>query len=199
MVPTSLRLARSVLHPLARVKVREMSTGIERVEIVCAQNVSVAKTLPAGRGRALSREQVAANFKASEFSRRLNPRLEKDIANRWKVKVAQNPRLFNGSKFRRAGWGVVDGKLVLKIGLTNYRDLCGTNFAENCGSLMELGERELGDPQAYMADALGKNLVIDMIVVNRNVLVSGKFTQPCEFNSSNFVLEVFSFFVLFTM
>lgn len=199
MVPTSLRFARSVLHPLARAKVREMSTGIERVEIVCAQNVSVAKTLPAGRGRALSREQVAANFKPSEFSRRLNPRLEKDIANRWKVKVAQNPRLFNGSKFRRAGWEVVDGKLVLKIGLTNYRDLCGTNFAENCGSLMELGERELGDPQAYMADALGKNLVTDMIVVNGNVLVNGKFTEPCEFNSFNFVLEGFSFFVLFTV
>ncbi|XP_037787879.1 uridine diphosphate glucose pyrophosphatase NUDT22-like [Penaeus monodon] len=160
MVPSSLRFARPALHPLASVQVRRMSTHVERVEIVRLQNVCVVKPLPVCRGSALSRGQIAANFKPAEFSRRLNPRLEKDIANRWKVKTAQNPRLFNGSKFRRAGWGVSDGRLVIKIGLTNYKDLCGTNFAENCGSLLELGERELGDPQAYMADALGVGVLL---------------------------------------
>ncbi|XP_042864960.1 uridine diphosphate glucose pyrophosphatase NUDT22-like [Penaeus japonicus] len=160
MIPGYLRSPRAILQRVLSAKVRKMSTRIDNVELVHVQNVSIAKTSPALPGRALSRDQLAANFKNSEFSRKLNPRLEKDIANRWKVKIAQNPRLFNGSKFRRAGWEISDGKLVINVGLTNYKDLCGTNFAENCNSLLDMGEREFGNSQAYMADALGVGVLL---------------------------------------
>lgn len=128
--------------------------GINRVEKNYIENVCIGKLC--GVGAAISREFLTAKFNPDIYSRRLHPRIESDIEDIWKVKSARNSRLYDGSKFRLAGWEIREGKLEFHIGLTSYKDLCGTNLNVKCESLREMGENEHTNSQAYMADALGK-------------------------------------------
>ncbi|KAK8738274.1 hypothetical protein OTU49_004137, partial [Cherax quadricarinatus] len=116
--------------------------------------------------------QVTAKFEPSKFARRSSLDVEQQINKVWEAKCAQNPRLYNGDKFRLAGWNNEEGKWVLHIGLTCYKDLCGTNLAQNYRWIQEKGTKDFGNMQAYMSDPIGVGVVVMtcdgfMVVVRR--------------------------------
>ncbi|XP_076442657.1 uridine diphosphate glucose pyrophosphatase NUDT22-like [Babylonia areolata] len=91
-----------------------------------------------------------------EFNRQSLPEDEASISKVWASRLQENPRLFNGTKFRvhsasREGAGTV----TLNLGLTDYRQYLGTNWAPWVGQLQARGQQELSNPQAYLSDPLG--------------------------------------------
>ena len=74
---------------------------------------------------------IKVNFNEKEFNRNTsNAILEAHIEKGWAEKLAKNPKLWNGSKFRLAGTEIDGntGETVLQLGLTGYRDLHFTNY-----------------------------------------------------------------------
>ena len=105
----------------------------------------------------LSESEVIINFDPSRFNRRSNQSLEEAIDKIWQEKVAKNSHLYNGSKFRQAGYRMKDGKLEIDVGLTSYKDLVGTNLQTDVDVLMKDGLKTHGDVNAYLSHPLGKN------------------------------------------
>lgn len=105
------------------------------------------------------------------YRRRLDPSTEHRIEELWQTMLAAHARLFNNSKFRlgRFEWLARNGgagenasadvttRLVLHLGLTDYRECVGTNLrpAAELAELMEVGRAEYGDRNACLANAIG--------------------------------------------
>ncbi|XP_076047705.1 uridine diphosphate glucose pyrophosphatase NUDT22-like [Oratosquilla oratoria] len=127
----------------------------------------------------LSRDQVVARFKLAN-ARSRDDRLEKLIEHHWQTKTKANSRLYNGSKFRLAGTRCEDDKLLLDIGLTCYRDLCGTNLASSSqrSEWKNEGKLQHGNTQAFMANPIGVGIVLvtsdHQLVVGRRAAWTGE-------------------------
>ncbi|XP_037072618.1 uncharacterized protein LOC119093719 [Pollicipes pollicipes] len=102
----------------------------------------------------LEQDDVSVCFDPARFARKTNPAQEQAIDSQWRRQCRQNPRLFNGSKFRYAGlrW---TGAPQLQLGLTSYREHIGTNCRAGQRLLQEAGAAVHGDRQAFLADPLG--------------------------------------------
>ena len=74
----------------------------------------------------------------------LHASCEDRISSAWDARRATNPKLYNGTKFRLAGFdfrGAEDGlspKVHVLLGLTDYRDYLGTNLAGHWQELLAL-------------------------------------------------------------
>ncbi|KAJ8308339.1 hypothetical protein KUTeg_013213 [Tegillarca granosa] len=90
-----------------------------------------------------------------DFNRKKIPREEDYIESTWVQRTNENPKLYNGSKFRVDSVLYNGNTLELNIGLTCYRDFLGTNWSSNASSLQKLGEKNHNNTQAYMSDAMG--------------------------------------------
>lgn len=128
------------------------------MERVQSNSIDLVRAMQGADGAATTRTLVAAKFEPSDYARHTSPDVEEHINKIWEAKCAQNPRFYNGSKFRLAGWKVLGGKWIFAIGLTCYKDLCGTNCAPNFRWIQEKGAKDFGNMQAYMSDPLGKYL-----------------------------------------
>lgn len=91
----------------------------------------------------------------------------------WHAKLASNARVFNGTKFRLAGWNCrqcacadaagVDTQVLLQLGLTDYREYVGTNLRprSELAELKEAGRAQHGgDSNAFLSNALGVETVL---------------------------------------
>lgn len=78
----------------------------------------------------------------------------------WDKRIADNPKIFNGTKFRLSSASFSGDTLTLNLGLTCYKDFLGTNWSENSKSLAQEGVRDFNDSQAYMADPLGVGTIV---------------------------------------
>ena len=83
-----------------------------------------------------------------EFSRREHPdkRLRDSVQELWETRLAENPMLFNATKFRMESANIVDnGELEIHCSVTDYASYLGTNW----NPLFH------GEDRVYMADPLG--------------------------------------------
>ncbi|KAG0710680.1 Uridine diphosphate glucose pyrophosphatase [Chionoecetes opilio] len=142
-------------------------------------NIDVLVPTWAGVGAAISRQQLRAKFEPDNFARKTSKHIEDEIDSIWKCKCKANDRLYNASKFRLAGCEVVQDNLVLHLGLTCYKDVCGTNMSEKFPSLQAKGEKEYSNKQAYISDALGAGLLAitsdGFLVVIRRAQWTGEY------------------------
>lgn len=80
---------------------------------------------------------------------------ESDINVTWDKRVAENSKVWNGTKFRIDTATAENGSATFHIGLTDYKDFIGTNWSPNARTFVELGLKLCGNTHAYMSDALG--------------------------------------------
>lgn len=107
----------------------------------------------------LPEEQVQAEL-SPDHDRRPLPGGDEAIAAIWESRLQAQPWLFDAPKFRLhsailAPTGSQGPQLLLRLGLTSYRDFLGTNWAGSAGQLQQQGATDWGDKQAYLADPLG--------------------------------------------
>lgn len=82
---------------------------------------------------------------------------DEEIEHNWAEAASKNPRLFDGSKFRLHSATVKDGKVIMKLGLTGYKEYLGTNLLQEnrFRVLVEDGQKNHNDANAYLSNALG--------------------------------------------
>nr|XP_054367840.1 uridine diphosphate glucose pyrophosphatase NUDT22 isoform X3 [Mirounga angustirostris] len=107
----------------------------------------------------LREEQVRAEL-SPDHDRRPLPGGDEAIAAIWESRLRAQPWLFDAPKFRLhsailAPTGSQGPQLLLRLGLTSYRDFLGTNWASSASWLQQQGAADWGDKQAYLADPLG--------------------------------------------
>ncbi|XP_043538570.1 uridine diphosphate glucose pyrophosphatase NUDT22 isoform X1 [Chiloscyllium plagiosum] len=103
----------------------------------------------------LTQEQVQVEISA-EYNRQVLHSHEQKIAAIWQQRKQEKPWLFNGAKFRIHSAQLEGGELLLlRLGLTCYKDYLGTNWAPEARLLQERGVADFGDSQAYLAEPLG--------------------------------------------
>ena len=117
------------------------------------------------------------SFVSQKFSRREHPdaKLRTSIQLSWEKKLAANPKLFNGTKFRFASfeycfdglesqvWGIenflCEAKLAFALSVTDYASFLGTNWSERSSELKADGMRLHSDTRCFLADPLGVGAV----------------------------------------
>ncbi|XP_042531844.1 uridine diphosphate glucose pyrophosphatase NUDT22 [Dipodomys merriami] len=107
----------------------------------------------------LPQEQVEVELSPA-YDRRFLPGDDKTITAIWETRLQSQPWLFDAPKFRlhSATLAPTDSpgpQLLLRLGLTSYRDFLGTNWASSASWLRQQGAADWGDKQAYLADPLG--------------------------------------------
>lgn len=95
-----------------------------------------------------------------KFNRRRHHAHDQQINANWNKRVRENPKIFNGTKFRLSSVSLSGNALSLDLGLTCYKDFLGTNWSENSKSLANDGVRDFQDSQAYMSDPLGVGAIV---------------------------------------
>ncbi|XP_041353324.1 uridine diphosphate glucose pyrophosphatase NUDT22-like [Gigantopelta aegis] len=107
--------------------------------------------------RRLTRKTLEVNI-CEAYNRKLLPNdKEQDIQTIWQKRVEENPKLYNGTKFRIDS---MPQSSTLNVGVTCYRDYLGTNWSPHVKELQELGQSDHGNPQAYMSDPLGVGALV---------------------------------------
>ena len=102
-------------------------------------------------GRGLLEEEVELDWSPERFSMLETKESRGMIESRWAEAVRENSRLYNASKFRLAGERMEDGKLRLRVGLTDYKDHVGTNLSPRAGEYVMEGCEKYG----YMSQCVG--------------------------------------------
>uniref|UniRef100_G1MI69 Nudix hydrolase 22 n=2 Tax=Ailuropoda melanoleuca TaxID=9646 RepID=G1MI69_AILME len=107
----------------------------------------------------LPEEQVRAEL-SPDHDRRPLPGGDEAIAAIWESRLQAQPWLFDAPKFRLHSVILAPAdsqgpQLLLRLGLTSYRDFLGTNWASSAAWLRQQGATDWGDKQAYLADPLG--------------------------------------------
>lgn len=107
----------------------------------------------------LPEEQVQVELSPA-YDRRPLPGGDNAISAAWESRLQAQPWLFDAPKFRLhsatlAPIGSPGPQLLLRLGLTSYRDFLGTNWASSAAWLRQQGATDWGDKQAYLADPLG--------------------------------------------
>lgn len=104
----------------------------------------------------LCQTDVTIKFNGNCYGRKEDETIEKEIEQLWREKCSKNERLFSGSKFRLFASEIRDGKLELLLGMTCYRDLCGTNLSDKVDEYMKRGEQNYNNKYSYLSQTLGK-------------------------------------------
>ena len=103
---------------------------------------------------------------------------EGNIDKIWQLRVKMNPKLYNGTKFRidSATQNEETGEVTFNLGITDYKDFIGTNWSPDAKHYRKFGQRDFGNLQAYMSDALG---VGAMVVTSDERVVLLRRSQYC--------------------
>ncbi|XP_072293688.1 uridine diphosphate glucose pyrophosphatase NUDT22 isoform X2 [Eucyclogobius newberryi] len=169
--------------------------------------------------KGLTKFQIEVEL-SERYNRQTDPALEDHIEKLWKERIAKEPWIFNGAKFRLHSFSLACPKcstcpdseavdacakkckddleelnckqadtfpmlstdecnggkataltskdfpkqegcaLILRLGLTSYKDYLGTNWSEQAVELCRRGEMEFGDPLSLLAQPLGVGAVI---------------------------------------
>ncbi|CAL4075039.1 unnamed protein product, partial [Meganyctiphanes norvegica] len=126
-----------------------------------------------------TKKKVHVNFNPSLYNCKSNEDIKTRINAIWEEMLQKNPRCFDATKFRQAGLHLEDGRVIIEVGLSSYKEVCGTNLSENCIELRGKGEAEFGDDSAYLSNALGGGLLL--VTVDGYVVVGRRASWVCEF------------------
>ena len=86
---------------------------------------------------------------------------ESDIEKVWNAATLRNPALWNGTKFRLHSINQNDREeIVFNLGITSYKEFIGTNWSPDVKHLRDMGEKQYGNSQTYMSDALGVGALV---------------------------------------
>ncbi|XP_008837182.1 uridine diphosphate glucose pyrophosphatase isoform X2 [Nannospalax galili] len=106
----------------------------------------------------LPQEQVGVELSPAHDRRPL-PGGDNTITAIWETRLQAQPWIFDAPKFRLHSATLASSstqpQLVLRLGLTSYRDFLGTNWSSSASWLRQQGAADWGDKQAYLADPLG--------------------------------------------
>ena len=93
--------------------------------------------------------------------RKIMPDYEQKIEELWKARLRENVNLYNGSKFRLQDATVADKGVMLKFGITCYKDFQCTNMQPSSLKLLrEYALQNYHDPYACMANAMFVQAVV---------------------------------------
>lgn len=97
-----------------------------------------------------------------EYNRKAMPeKLEGEIQKVWISRQKENPRLWNGTKFRIDEAHEENGCVTFDLGITCYKDFLGTNWSPKAKEILQLGTSDLQNSHAYMSDALGVGALVE--------------------------------------
>jgi len=109
--------------------------------------------------RGLSAKEVSVDFGPGEYSRvSRGAEQERSIEESWAEKKKVSPQVYNGAKFRLHDVVVrplEEVPVVLKMGLTSYKDALGTHYAPDREELISSAKEKGLDPYAHMSNAVG--------------------------------------------
>jgi hypothetical protein len=107
-------------------------------------------------GKLISEQTMCVKL-SKEYSRRtLSDAEESNIDEIWAKRLEENPRIFNGTKFRIHSVNLdKSGLFTMNLSLTDYKEYLGTNWAPNAKDLQKMGNVKFGDSQTCLSDPLG--------------------------------------------
>eukprot|EP00245_Coleochaete_scutata_P004413 TRINITY_DN1697_c0_g1_i2.p1 TRINITY_DN1697_c0_g1~~TRINITY_DN1697_c0_g1_i2.p1 ORF type:complete len:431 (+),score=52.39 TRINITY_DN1697_c0_g1_i2:161-1294(+) len=115
--------------------------------------------------------------------------MEESISATWEKRIAAQPSLFNGTKFRLngcevyesavQGGSVVQGSVCLQLGLTDYRTFVGTNLARNWQDWIDTAAADEVRRFRHFATPLGNGAVVE--TADNKVLLLRRGTDVGEF------------------
>lgn len=88
-----------------------------------------------------------------KFDRVSHIKFDESMELEWARRLAANPMLFNGSKFRLHSFqsrSDDDAGVILRLGLTNYKEFVGTNMSPLSPSILSEGLSMHGNERAFM-------------------------------------------------
>jgi len=100
----------------------------------------------------ITEDQVEIDLKVEYNRNTSNPQIEKLLEEKWKLKTAENSRLYSQSKFRLHSLHSAGGKLRMNVGLSSYKDFNGTNLNEEVFKIT--------DDRSFISDIIGVNGVL---------------------------------------
>uniref|UniRef100_A0A8C3ZR78 Nudix hydrolase domain-containing protein n=1 Tax=Denticeps clupeoides TaxID=299321 RepID=A0A8C3ZR78_9TELE len=100
------------------------------------------------------REQHVQVELSARFNRHSISHIDQQIETQWSQRIAEEPWIFNGAKFR------LHSLQSERISLTCYKDYLGTNWSRDAKVLQRRGQDEFGDPQVLLAQPLGVGAVM---------------------------------------
>ncbi|XP_035215983.1 uridine diphosphate glucose pyrophosphatase NUDT22-like isoform X1 [Stegodyphus dumicola] len=128
-------------------------------------NDSLETFCVAGKGLTKDLIKVHCNPK---YNMKPHPIFQHSIEKLWIEKSKTGVNLFNASKFRFYGLKVEDPticnllpRITCFLGITNYKEFIGTNYAPHAEQLVKDGMTNYSDPQAYLANPLGVGALLE--------------------------------------
>ena len=123
--------------------------------LFCSESSACAEKLPQMQAAeitlwcasGLRRQDVRVELSAAHDRCKSQRVCEDRVGSIWDARLAANPSLYNGAKFRLAGFAFPEeggggssapATLTILLGLTDYRDYLGTNLAPNWRDLLAL-------------------------------------------------------------
>ena len=98
-----------------------------------------------GKDRGVTDDDVDVVYDVLKYNRRKTEETQNMIEKLWTKRIADNRRIYNASKFRLAShqWNRDTNKLEMKVGITDYKDHCGTNLSPNVLDYIGKGETKV--------------------------------------------------------
>ena len=122
-------------------------------------DVEIMYKVPSGTPVTRNRLQVRLS---KEFNRKLLLcGLENTVDSVWERRCAENPKLWNGTKFRLDSAYDDQNGTFFNLGITCYKEYIGTNWSPKAKLYQEMGMKDFCNSQVYMSDALGVGALVE--------------------------------------
>jgi len=95
----------------------------------------------------ITRNSLKVELSTSYNRKCLPAAFEARIGELWSRRVADNPTMFNGSKFRIVSVCDNCDYVTFNLGITSYKDFIGTNWSPDAKTLKQLGHHDHSDTQ----------------------------------------------------
>eukprot|EP00088_Acartia_fossae_P005370 TRINITY_DN12368_c0_g1_i3.p1 TRINITY_DN12368_c0_g1~~TRINITY_DN12368_c0_g1_i3.p1 ORF type:complete len:294 (+),score=47.84 TRINITY_DN12368_c0_g1_i3:68-949(+) len=105
-------------------------------------------------GHGVKISEVEVTFDPETFKMHEDAKTREEIEGRWKAICSKNSRIYNKSKFRLDNLHYKDSSVKLDVGLTDYKDLQGTNLTESSANLVD-HSKEDGKRFKKLSQAIG--------------------------------------------
>ena len=109
----------------------------------------------------ITRDKLKVKLCASYNRKKMSGAMEAEIDKIWQVRVKENPRMWNGTKFRIDSAYDGNGHVYFNLGITSYKDFIGTNWSPHAKDILQLGTSDFGNSHAHMSDALGVGALVE--------------------------------------
>ena len=98
-----------------------------------------------GKGRGVTEDDVEVVYDVTKYNMKKTEETQKMIEKLWTKRIVDNARIYNASKFRLAShqWNCDTSKLEMRVGITDYKDHCGTNLSPNVQDYIGKGETKV--------------------------------------------------------